>query len=69
VLEVVSGPVANLGDGVRGHFCVVEVPDIDVVLLSTGSPVFCDAAAFTRHISNLARYRDKRSVRATLAAS
>jgi hypothetical protein len=69
VLEVVSGPVPNLGDGVRGPFRVLEVRDNGVVLLSTGSTGFRDAAAFTRHISNLARYLDRRSVRAALAAS
>jgi hypothetical protein len=69
VLEVVSGPVANLGDGVRGPFRVVEVRDNGVVLLSTGSTGFRDAAAFTRHISNLACYLDKSSVCAALAAS
>jgi hypothetical protein len=69
VLEIVSGPVANLGDGVRGPFHALEVHDNGVVLLSTGSTSFCDAAAFTRHISNFARHLDKRSVRAALAAS
>jgi hypothetical protein len=69
VLEVVSGPVANLGDGVRGPYRVLEVRDNGVVLLSTGSTGFRDAAAFTRHISNLARYLDKSSVRAAVSAT
>ena len=58
VLEVVSGPVANLGDGVRGPFRVLEVRDNGVVLLTTGSTGFRDAAAFTRHISNPAKSHD-----------
>jgi hypothetical protein len=69
VFKLVSGPVASLGDSVRGPFCVVEVWEHGVVLLSTGSTGFRNAAAFARHISSLARYLDKRSVHAALAAS
>jgi hypothetical protein len=69
VLEVVSGPVANLGDGVCGPFRVLEVRDYGIVLLSTGSTGFRDAAACTRHISNLGRCLDKHSGHAGLAAS
>jgi hypothetical protein len=50
-LELVSGPVVNLGDGVRGPFRVLEVRDDGVVLLITGSTGFGNAAAFRRYIS------------------
>jgi hypothetical protein len=61
--------VANLGDGVCGPFRVFNVCDNGTVLLTTGSTGFCKASAFMCHVSNLARYLDKRFVRAALAAS
>lgn len=67
VLEVVSGPVAALGEAVKGPFRVVEVRGNGVVVLTTGSTDFKQAVHFTRHISNLARYLDRSSVRSALA--
>ena len=66
VLEVLSGPVASLDRAVLGPFKVVEVRDSGVVVLSTGDTAFKVAVLFKRHISNLARYLDKSSVRAAL---
>jgi hypothetical protein len=50
VLQVVSGHVHNLGDGVQGPFHALEVRDSrtfsnGVVLFSTGSTGFRNAAA------------------------
>lgn len=67
VLEVVSGPVPALGEAVKGPFRVLEVRGNGVVILSTGSTDFKAAAPFSRHISNLARYLDKYTVREGLA--
>lgn len=64
VLEVLSGSVASLDQAVRGLFRFVEVHDSGVVVLRTGDPAFRDTVLFKRHISNLARYLDKASVRA-----
>ncbi len=66
VLEVLSGPVAALDKSVLGPFRVVDLRDSGVVVLSTGDTAFKDAVLFKRHISNLARYLDKSSVRAAL---
>jgi hypothetical protein len=66
VLEVVSGPVAALDKSVLGPFRVVEVRDSGVVVLTIGNTAFKNAVLFKRHISNLARYLDKSSVRAAL---
>lgn len=66
VLEVLSGPVASLAKSVLGPFRVVEVRESGVVVLSTGDTAFKDTVVFKRHISNLARYLDKSSVRAAL---
>jgi hypothetical protein len=65
-LEVVSGPVSTLGEAVKGPFRVVEVRGHGVVVLTTGGTAFKPAVLFTRHISNLARYLDRSSVRASL---
>jgi hypothetical protein len=67
VLEVVSGPVPTLGEAVKGPFRVVEVRGNGVVVLTTGSTDFRQAVHFTRHISHLARYLDRASVRSALA--
>jgi hypothetical protein len=66
VLEVLSGPVASLAKSVLGPFRVVEVRESGVVVLSTGDTAFKDTVVFKRHISNLARYLDRSSVRAAL---
>jgi len=66
VLEVLSGPVASLDRAVLGPFRVVEVRESGVVVLGTGDTAFKDTVLFKRHISNLARYLDKSSVRAAL---
>jgi hypothetical protein len=68
VLEVVSGPVAALDKAVLGPFKVVEIRDSGVVVLSTGDTAFKNAVLFKRHITNLARYLDKSSVRAALCS-
>jgi hypothetical protein len=68
-LEVVSGPVSTLGEAVKGPFWVVEVRGNGVVVLTTGGTAFKQAVLFTRHISNLARYLDRSSVRASLVPS
>jgi hypothetical protein len=69
VLEVVSGPVAALGEAVKGPFRVVELRGNGVVVLTTGRTDFRQAVQFTRHISNLARYLDRFSVRSASAQS
>ncbi len=56
--------MAALDKSVLGPFRVVELRDSGVVVLSTGDTAFKDAVLFKRHISNLARYLDKSSVRA-----
>jgi hypothetical protein len=61
--------VSTLGEAVKGPFRVVEVRGNSVVVLTTGSTDFKHAVLFTRHISTLARYLDRSSVRATLAPS
>jgi hypothetical protein len=66
VLEVVSGPVATLDKSVLGPFRVLEVRDSGVVIVSTGDTAFKDTRTFTRHISNLAKFVDKSTVRAEL---
>jgi hypothetical protein len=66
VLEVLSGPVAALDKAVLGPFRVVELRDSGVVVLSTGDTRFKATMRFKRHISNLALYLDKSSVRAAL---
>jgi hypothetical protein len=68
-LEVVSGHVSTLGEAVKGPFRVVEVRGNGVVVLTTGSTDFKQAVLFTRHISTLARYLDRSSVRANFAPS
>jgi hypothetical protein len=69
VLEVLSGPVAALDKCVLGLFRVLEVRDSGVVVLSTGDTAFKDTVVFKRHISNLARYLDKSSVRAAMGSA
>jgi hypothetical protein len=66
VLEVVSGPVAALDKTVLGPFTVAEIRESGVVVLETGDTDFKDTVQFERHISNLALYLDKASVRAAL---
>jgi len=62
VLEVISGPVASMEDGVKGPFRVVEIKDNGVVVLSTGVAAFKDAILFKRHLSNLVKYHTKWSL-------
>jgi hypothetical protein len=50
VLEVVSGPVATLGEAVKGPFRVVEVRGNGVVIVATGGTAFKQAELFPRNI-------------------
>jgi hypothetical protein len=64
VLEVDDRPDTALNSRVRGPYTVVALEmDGALAVLETGRTQFKSGLRFRRHVSNLARFYDKRSVR------
>jgi hypothetical protein len=61
VLEVVSGPVPALHEGVRGPYLIVGFTgaEKEVALLQTGGTAFKAPTVFKRHVGNLSKYYAK----------